>query len=107
MRVRSIKFAALLLASSAALALPSASFSQTNSDVEYWRRYGLGPGRYSLMQICNAGRKINRVGDSLFDPRWRPSRSGIAGARNMSDYEFESFLAGQAAAMFEVCPDVR
>lgn len=94
MRARSIKFAALLLASAAALALPSASFGQTNDDVEYWRRYLLGSGRYELMQICDWGRRWNRQGNSFFDGNVLARRS-------------QSFKAGVAAAMFEVCPDVR
>ena len=103
MRVRSIKFAALLLASSAALALPSASFGQTNADVEYWRRYMLGSGRYVLMKFCNGGRAWNRQGNLFFDEK---TASGMRPA-NLSDSEYRSWLAGLAAAMFEVCPDVR
>ena len=94
MRVRSIKFAALLFASAAALALPNASFSQTDADVEYWRRYLLDSGRYELMQICDWGRRWNRQGNSFYDGNTLSRRS-------------QSFKAGVAAAMFEVCPDVR
>jgi len=103
MRVRSIKLGVLLLASAAALALPSASFGQTNADVEYWRRYMLGSGRYELMQICNGGRAWNRQGSVVFDDK-TASRFKIA---NVSDSEYRFYMSGLAAAMFEVCPDVR
>jgi len=79
------------------------AFSQTNADVEYWRRYGLGSGRYVLMQICNWGRKWNREGNLFFDEK---TQSRVR-PPNLSDYEYRSWLAGLAAAMSQVCPDVR
>ena len=103
MRVKAIKFAALLFASAAALALPIASFGQTNADAEYTRRVMLGSGRYILMKYCNVARAWNRQGGLFFDEK---TASGMR-PPDMSDSEYRSYLAGLAAAMFEVCPDVR
>ena len=78
------------------------SFSQTNS-ADYWRRYLLGSGRYSLMQLCNKARAWNRQGNLFFDEK---TLSGM-NPGSISSSEYQAALAGLAAAMFEVCPDVR
>jgi len=103
MRVRSIKFAALLLASAAALALPSASFGQTHT-FGYWERFSLNEGLVNTMSMCNSGRSLNRDGYAPFE---RSMLSRLVRPAGMSTYDFAVMLAGQAAAMTKICPDVR
>jgi len=103
MRLRSIKFAALLLASSAALALPIASFGQTRT-FDYWVRFSLNEGLVNTMSMCNSGRSLNRDGYAPFE---RSMLSSLVTPAGMSTYDFALMLAGQAAAMTKVCPDVR
>ena len=102
--MRTIKFAALLFASAAALALPSASFGQMDANVRYWVKFSLNEGIVNTMRMCNAGRSLNRSGYAMFEESMLNELVKPAG---MSTYAFAEMLLGQAMAMARICPDVR
>ena len=104
MQVRAIKFAALVFASAAALAFPSASFGQMDADVRYWVKFSLNEGIVNTMSMCNSGRSLNRSGYSMFE---RSIVSNLVRPAGMSTYDYAAMLVGQALAMSRVCPDVR
>ena len=72
------------------------TFEQTKS-------YLLSNGRDRLMKYCTFGRQLNSRGLSFFDPRFQLDTQPT----NRTVREFEAFLSAKAAAMFEVCPDVK
>jgi hypothetical protein len=83
------------------------AFSQTTYGVGTVKRDFLGKNRYTLMQFCHTGRKLNRVGDSVFDGRMVAISKESINTPEFRGYDYRSFLAGLTAAMFEVCPDVK
>ena len=70
-----------------------------------WQEYKemlLGPSRDDLMFMCMHGREVNSVGFSAFDPMLDVKLTGKKRFQGS-----KAFLSGKAAAMFEVCPDVK
>lgn len=70
------------------------------------KAYFLGEGRSTLMTDCDIGRKINSLGFSKWDQAKVENLKSRLRARGSSASRVDALLAGQAAAMAEVCPDV-
>jgi hypothetical protein len=104
----------LLAAATAAAALTGCVISNspvepisTPTEYEMAKSYHLGKGRANLMTICDHGRQLNSLGTSYWDSAMRERRDKRALARGFSASHIEAGNAGEAAAMAEVCPDVR
>jgi len=66
------------------------------------KAYLLGPGRHELMEICDMGRQLNSLGQSAYSEQ---AQSGVRKLYSASNAD--AYLAGRAAAMAVVCPEVR
>ena len=86
-----------------ALAAPPA-WGQSWQD---YKSYFLEKGRANLMTACAQGRRGNSSGISFWDYSLRKYVEDGMSAAGMSPSRIEAFSAGKAAAMAEVCPDVR
>ena len=95
-----------ILAAGAALLLCTSVRAQQGNSWLYWKDFLLGPARDLLMESCATGRQANANGISIFSPRLRKKtvQSHIKGGRSL--IEAEAMVAGEAAAMGRVCPNV-
>ena len=66
------------------------------------KAYLLGPGRHELMEICDMGRQLNSLGQSAYSEQ---AQSGVRKLYSASNAD--AYLAGRAAAMAVVCPEVK
>jgi hypothetical protein len=91
-----------ILAALALAALPA--WGRSWLDAKLWF---LGEGRADLMSLCDAGRQYNTKGSSIWNYSTRMKNEERMKAKGWSPSDIEAFSAGIAAAMAEVCPDVR
>jgi hypothetical protein len=67
----------------------------------------LGPLRADLMSFCDIGRRYNSAGISYWHYDKVKSNEANLRANGFGPSEIKAYLAGQAAAMAEVCPEVK
>jgi hypothetical protein len=91
-------------ASVALILVAGPAWGQSWQDV---RNYMLGPGRADLMTFCDQGRRLNSLGSSYWDHSRRERMDAERRAMGYSSAQIYSYNAGFAAAMSQVCPDVR
>ena len=98
----------LLLITAAAALLGGPAIAQPQPEWLNYKQEYLGPGRSLLMQSCARGRGYNAMGRSFFEAEgsWEMARNMMEYAK-ISYSTFISMQAGQAAAMAEVCPEVK
>ena len=76
------------------------------SDYRYWRDFLLGPAVDLLMERCATGRKSNAYGMTIFSERLREIAVRAFLKDGWSLIEANAMVAGEAAAMRQVCPNV-
>jgi hypothetical protein len=92
------------IAGVALLLVAGPAWGQSWQDV---RNYMLGPDRAGLMTSCAQGRQLNSMGTSFWDYAMRQRVRAELLAAGRSPAQIDSYNAGVAAAMSQVCPDVR
>jgi hypothetical protein len=98
-----------LIAATAAALLGGSACTPSHGD-ESWqdvKGYLLKGGISTLMTTCNQGRKYNSYGVGYWDYKVVENRKNKLLALGRSLERIETVEAGEAAAMREVCPDVK
>ena len=100
----------LLVATTATAALLGGSACTPSYPDESWqdvKGYLLKGGMPTLMTTCSQGRQYNSHGVSYWDYKVVENRKNKLLALGRSLERIETVAAGEAAAMREVCPDVK
>jgi len=84
---------------------PSTVLGQT-LDYETAYKYAITIGRSGVLSACSLGRKYNAVGISYWDPEFVNNRRK-EGIEKFGEVNWDIFQSAYAAAMNELCPDVR
>jgi len=78
-----------------------------STDWKAYRDAYLGPKRNDLMVLCAKGRQINAAGESYWMGEWRSAIQETRLLLGETQAEIDAKDAGKAAAMSQVCPEVR
>ena len=95
-----------ILAAGAALLLCTSVRAQQRESWKYWHDFLLGDARDLLMESCATGRKANSRGFSIFTAHMNNLAIQASMRKGNSLMAAEAMVAGKAAAMGRVCPNV-